>query len=167
VKKIIKSIKQELTDEDIDLLTYELLPKYKRNTTYASLIFVLLIPILPFFPAKHTHKTLVQSMTYDKALIISALIATILISLTYYFGIYLMKKDVETGYKYIFRTTIIRKTWKNNTKFELELADRPKNVRSKIKLNKEDFYTWLKNDTIEIDYLERSGEILSYRKIQV
>ena len=157
--------RKQLSEEDIDLLTYELLPRYKRNITYASLIFVLLIPILPFFPAKHTSKTLVQSMTYDKALLISVLLVSLIIASLYYFGIYLMRKEVESGCKFVYQTVISKKTCEGNTKFIIELADRPKSVKAKIKLNKEDFYEWQKNDIIEINYLERSGEILSYKKI--
>lgn len=78
-----------------------------------------------------------------------------------------MKKDVETGCKFVYRTVVSKKTWKSNNKFVIELADRPKSVKAEIRLNEEDFYEWQKDDIIEINYLKRSGEILSYKKIDI
>lgn len=157
--------RKQLSDEDIDLLTYELLPKYKRNFVYISLIFVFSIPILPFFPAKHTHKTLVQSMSYEMAVCVSTFLVLLAIAGIYYFGVFLINKDFKGGFKSIYRTRVSRKVRKSNTKFILEINERPKSIISKIELNKDDFDEWQKHDIIEINYLERSGEILSYKKI--
>ena len=163
-KKEISMEKKPFTEKDTDLLTYELIPKTRRNVIYASLIFLLGIPLLPFFPAKNTHKMLVQSMSYNKSLLVSTVIVLLLISPLWY-GVYRLKKDMQSGYKCVFRTPVAKKYWKSNSKFTIELVERPKGVKSRIELDKDEFYNWQKNDIIEINYLARSGEILSFEKI--
>jgi hypothetical protein len=149
----------------MDLLTYDIVPKAKKNFIYASVIFVVMIPIFPFFPAKHTRKLLVQSMSYEKALLVSCSIVLMLIAVLYYFSIYLLHKDISLGYKLVCKTRISRKKWKNRNKFILELSERPKNFRSEIELDGQHFYDWLKDDVIEICYLKHTGDILSYKKL--
>lgn len=104
-------------------------------------------------------------MSYEMAVCVSTFLVLLAIAGIYYFGVFLINKDFKGGFKSIYRTRVSRKVRKSNTKFILEINERPKSIISKIELNKDDFDEWQKHDIIEINYLERSGEILSYKKI--
>lgn len=51
MKENITIEKKEFSKDDIDLLKHGILPKNKKSTFYACLIFFSLIPIMPFLPA--------------------------------------------------------------------------------------------------------------------
>jgi hypothetical protein len=165
LKNRLKIEKIAFSQSDIDLLTYDLVPKTKRNTFYASLIFLALIPIMPFLPARITHKTLVQSMTYESAFIVYCFVNGLVIWAIYYLGIVCLKRDVSEGCKYQYRTQVVSKSRRGFNDFELELAVRPKNV-SKMMLPNKEFNKWHQGEVLEIEYLKRSGTILAYKKVE-
>ena len=82
------------TENDIDLLDYKILPRTKKNVFYACLIFFLLIPIMPFLPARISHKALIQSLSYEKALVIFCIANGLVMFGIYYIGIVLLNKDI-------------------------------------------------------------------------
>ncbi len=60
--------KKIFSKDDIDLLNYEILPKVTKKSFYACLIYFILIPIMPFLPARITAQSSIQSMSYEKCL---------------------------------------------------------------------------------------------------
>lgn len=159
--------KFDFSDDDIDLLKFKILPKTRKNVFYACLIFFLLIPIMPFLPARITNRSAIESTNYKTALLIFFILNGLAIFGIYYLGIVLLNRDINQGYKYIHRTKILRKTWKGNKKFEIEITERPKVMSEKIILNKSEFYNWFAKDLLEIEYLPKTGKILRYKKIEL
>lgn len=162
----LTSNKSEFTETDIDKIVYEILPKAKKNVLYVCLIFFLLIPTMPFLPAKISHNSMIQWLSYEEALAISCVANGLVIFYIYYSGIIRLNKDIDEGHKYLYTTRLLRKTWKGNNNFEIELSKRPESLREKIIVSKDEFYNWYKNDLLEIEYLKRTGRILAYRKIE-
>lgn len=159
--------KEAFSKDDINLLTYEILPKDKKGTLYASLIFFLLIPIMPFLPARITSHSLIQSMSYEKALLIFTILNGLVIFGIYYVNIVLLNRDINEGYKYSYKTKITNKIYRGSKQFEIIIAERPKNITMKFLLNNDDCSNWVKNDTLEITFLKRTGKVLSFRKIDI
>lgn len=159
--------KSSFTNNDIDLLTYEILPKTKKNVFYGCLIFFLLIPIMPFLPARITARSAIQTLNYETALVMFVIVNGLVIFGIYYLGIVLLNKDINEGYKYVYRTKILNKTWKGDNEFKIEITERPKNVTEKITSIITECNNWLEGDFLEIEYLQRTGRILSYTKIEV
>jgi hypothetical protein len=161
------TIKQKaFSKDDIDLLTYEILPKNKKTTFYACLVFFLLIPIMPFLPARITNHSLIQTISYEKALIVFTVMNGLTIFGIYYLGIVHLNRDINEGYKYIYRTKITKKVWRGNNEFEMIIAERPKNVTMKFLLNKDDCSNWVENDVLEITFLKRTGKVLSFNRLE-
>lgn len=105
-------------------------------------------------------------MNYEKALIIFTILNGLVIFGIYYINIVLLNKDINEGYKYIYRTKITEKAWRGNNEFEMIISERPKNVITKLLLNKDNCSNWVKNDELEITFLKRTGKILSFNRIE-
>ena len=166
MKEDIEIGKINFNNDDIDLLKIKILPKRRKTVFYACLIFLILIPIMPFLPARGTQRAAVESTNYKTALLIFCILNGLAIFGIYYLGIVLLNRDINQGYKHIYRTKILRKTWKGNNKFEIEITERPKVVSENIILKKTEFYNWFANDILEIEYLPKTGTILRYNKIE-
>jgi hypothetical protein len=164
VKTDINIEKKSFSKDDIDLLIYEILPSQRKSTFRACLIFFLLIPIMPFLPARITHNSLIQRMSFENALLVFTVINGLTIFLIYHLGITLLNRDIDEGYKYCYRTKIIQKVWRGNNEFEMVIKERPKNVNMKFVLNKDLCTNWIENDILEITFLKRTGRVLSFNK---
>lgn len=157
--------KKLFSKEDIDLLNYEILPKDTKSALYACLIFLVLIPIMPFLPAKITARSAIQSMSYEKCLILFTILNGLVIYGIYYYGIICLKRDINEGYKYVYRTTITEKAYRGSKKFEIIIAERPKKLNHKFLLSNEECLNWAKNDILEIEFLKRNGTVLKTTNI--
>ncbi|MFC3198110.1 hypothetical protein ACFOET_10860 [Parapedobacter deserti] len=157
--------KHELTDSDKALLRDNIRPRTVKNALLFCLIYLLLTPIMPYFPAKVTHSKLIDSYSYGQALVISALLAVVVVLAAYYLNVVLLDRDIRDGVKYVYRTKISGKLIKGNKEFRIDLSERPKNVKEKIFINQSEYYNWLVGDMVEVEYLRRSRRILSYKKV--
>lgn len=157
--------KKPFSKKDIDLLNYQILPKKTKTTLYACLIFLILIPIMPFLPARITAHSAIQSMSYEKCLIIFTILNGLIIYGIYYYGLICLKKDINDGYKYVYRTTITEKAYRGSKNFEIKIAERPKDLNEKFLLSNNECLNWAKNDILEIEFLKRHGTILKTTNI--
>ena len=66
---------------------------------------------MPFLPARFTARSAIQSMSYEKCLIIFTILNGLIIYGIYYYGIACLKKDINEGYKYVYRTKLSEKVY--------------------------------------------------------
>lgn len=159
--------KKAFSKHDIDLLNYDILPKKKKAILNNSFYLLLFIPFAPFLPAPITSKAMIQPLSYEKALLITVIVILFLIFGIYYTGIILLEKDINEGYKYIYKTRILEKSWRGDNKFEIKISERPKKVIMKFLLDKDDCINWTENDILEIEFLKRSGDVLSFKNLNI
>lgn len=155
--------KKLFSKEDIDLLNYEILPKETKSSFYGCLIFFILIPIMPFLPARITARSAIQSMSYEKSLIMFTIINGLVIYAIYYFRIVCLKKDINEGYKYVYMTKITEKVYSGDGKFEIKITERPKNLNEKFLLTNDECLNWAKDDVLEIEFLKKRGTVLKMK----
>ncbi len=83
----------------------------------------------------------------------------------YYYNIVCLKKDINEGYKYFYRTEISDKIYNGSKKFEVKITERPKNLTKHFLMYSDECPNWSKDDILEIEFLKRTGTVLKVRNI--
>jgi len=163
---VVDSKEVPLSDDEISHLTRSVLPKTNRNFFLLCLIYLAMLPILPYFPARITHRTLIERMDYWSAIELCCWSFGLFLCLLYYIAVVRLKQDIRGGKKRIYRTPIINKRWKGTKKIEILIGHRPPGLAEKIILDSKEYYNWLKGDILEIEYLAKSGQLIRYSKVE-
>lgn len=98
---VVDSTEVSLSDDEISHLRGFVLPKTRRNFFLLCLIYLAMLPILPYFPAKITQRTLIERMDYWSAIELCCWAFGLLLCLLYYLAVVRLKQDIRQGKKHI------------------------------------------------------------------
>ncbi|MES2826745.1 MAG: hypothetical protein V4687_01260 [Bacteroidota bacterium] len=148
---------EELSQRDIEFIESTLYPKAKRSFVVASILILIFSLVLPYIPGKRSNKALIDQMSYPPAFFTCFLIFACFGLYMYRKSILGLKRDLNSGYKCVFKTKVTRKVWKGDQQFELVLEERPKVFsRTKYVYPVVESHCFHEGDLVVIEYLEKS-----------
>ena len=155
---------QELSQDDVDLITYEMLPKAKKSLYKVILSFLVFAFIFPF-SSKDSRPSPDAEGNYWEAFVGFLILGLVYVFFFIVRPILLLKIDLNSIRKKAVELEVLQKIRTNNAKFVIKCKKTPLKLKGDIILDKTDFYNWWKGDKLIVDYLIKSKLIIGFKKV--
>lgn len=150
-----------LSEFDRDRIETDLYPKAKRGVMWVSAAFLGFTFIAPSITGRHGGRPLMESMGYPRAFLVYFFVFSILLFYFYRKSVHNLRADLLEGRKLIFKTHILKKSWKGHKQFELLLETLPKALsREKFIFPESESHCFHEGDVVVLEFLGRSCVLL-------
>ena len=163
-KATVSSVDEELSQEDIDLITYEIMPLAKKGLYVTILIFLIMAFIIPF-SSKNGMPSAGATGNYWEAFTGFLIFGSVYIAVFIVRPLLLLKMDFDSNRKKTIELEVLKKIRTNNEKFVIKCKKSSIKLKGDIILDKAEFYNWWKGDKLIVDYLIRTKLIIGFKKI--
>ncbi|QNN43375.1 hypothetical protein [Pedobacter roseus] len=158
---------EELSSEDVDLITYEMLPLAKKNLYTIILVFTIAVFIFPFSGGKNGEPSPNSTGHYWEAFVVFVIVAIVYVCFFIVRPIVLLTMDLNSNRKKTIELEVLQKIRTNNAKFVIKCKKTPVKLNGDIILDKSEFYNWWKGDKLMVDYLIKTKLIIGFRKVNI
>jgi hypothetical protein len=158
---------EELTQENVDLITYEMLPLAKKNLYIAILAFTIMAFIFPFSGGRNDVPSPNSTGLYWEAFVGFLIFGFVYVCFFIVRPILLLTKDLNSNRKKTIELEVLQKIRTNNAKFVIKYKKTPIKLKGDIILDKTEFYNWWKGDKLIVDYLIKTKLIIGFRKVNI
>lgn len=158
---------EELSNEDVDLITYEMLPLAKKNLYQIILVFTIAVFIFPFSGGKYGEASPNSTGHYWEAFVVFVIVAIVYVCFFIVRPILLLTMDLNSNRKKTIELEVFQKIRTNNAKFVIKCKKTSIKLKGDIILDKTEFYNWWKGDRLIVDYLIKTKLIVGFRKINI
>lgn len=155
------------TPEDLDQIKGTIKPKHTKALLTLSLVSLCLCFLLPFMPGRHTYdQSAYHEGNYWHAFVFYMIFFSAMMVLIYYRFIMGINQDLRDGEKIVARLPVkIKNTLVFGGRFKL-IFDRGRLLHTpEITIPKTEIDNWKQGDLVDLELLYKSGEILSYKKV--
>lgn len=155
-----------ITADEVELIDQKIKPRNKRFALYVFLGLLVFSFITPFITGRYVRVSAYDRGEYFSALMIALFIFMLLSWYFYYQVVVCLNKDLQEGKKHIAAVKILSKKKVTDDTYEVVLDKGKLNIDKKITIPVADAYKWIKGDFVEVQFLKRSGTVLSYKNEQ-